>query len=72
MRYVLRCDTVVAWSLDRKVAQQRLHDQLNALCPGLSAPAGHGRSLPVGLLDRAGGAGVCGCVRRSTTDESGR
>jgi Transposase len=23
---------------DRKVAQQRLHDQLNALCPGLSAP----------------------------------
>ena len=28
---------------DRKVAQQRLHDQLNALCPGLSAPAGHGR-----------------------------
>lgn len=32
---------------DRKVAQQRLHDQLNALCPGLSAPAGHGRSLPV-------------------------
>jgi transposase len=38
---------------DRKVAQQRLHDQLNALCPGLSAPAGHGRSLaletPTGL-----------------------
>jgi transposase len=32
---------------DRKTAQQRLHDQLNALCPGLSAPAGHGRSLPV-------------------------
>jgi transposase len=32
---------------DRKVAQQRLHDQLNALCPGLSAPVGHGRSLPV-------------------------
>jgi transposase len=32
---------------DRKVAQQRLHDQLNALCPGLSAPAGHGRSLPI-------------------------
>jgi transposase len=32
---------------DRKVAQQRLHDQLNALCPGLSAPAGHGRALPV-------------------------
>jgi transposase len=32
---------------DRRVAQQRLHDQLNALCPGLSAPVGHGRSLPV-------------------------
>jgi transposase len=33
--------------IDRKVAQQRLHAQLNALCPGLSAPAGHGRALPV-------------------------
>jgi transposase len=32
---------------DRKKAQQRIHDQLNALVPGLSAPAGHGRSLPV-------------------------
>jgi transposase len=32
---------------DRKKAQQRLHDQLNALCPGLSAPVGHGRSLPI-------------------------
>jgi transposase len=32
---------------DRKKAQQRLHDQLNALCPGLSAPAGHGRALPI-------------------------
>jgi transposase len=32
---------------DRKVAQQRLHDQLNALCPGLSAPSGHGRSLAI-------------------------
>lgn len=32
---------------DRKKAQQRLHDQLNALCPGLSAPAGHGRCLPI-------------------------
>ena len=26
--------------------QQRLHDQLNALAPGLSAPAGHGRAWP--------------------------
>jgi len=25
--------------------RQRLHDQLNALAPGLSAPAGHGRAL---------------------------
>jgi transposase len=35
---------------DRKVAQQRLHDQLNTLVPGLSAPGGHGelgRSLPI-------------------------
>jgi transposase len=30
---------------DRKVLQQRLHDQHQALCPGLSAPAGHGRAL---------------------------
>jgi transposase len=29
----------------RKVLQQRLHDQLNTLCPGLSAPPGHGRAL---------------------------
>jgi transposase len=33
---------------DRKKAQQRLHDQLNVLVSGLSAPAGHGRALPVG------------------------
>jgi Transposase IS116/IS110/IS902 family len=49
---------------DRKVAQQRLHDQLNALCPGLSAPAGHGRSLPVasptGLAVLACAAAFCG------------
>lgn len=36
---------------DRKKAQQRLHDQLNTLCPGLSAPDGHsatlGRALPI-------------------------
>ena len=32
---------------EHKVAQQRLHDQLHALCPGLSAPDGHGRALPV-------------------------
>ena len=32
---------------DRKSARQRLHDQLNTLCPGLSGPAGHGRSVPL-------------------------
>jgi hypothetical protein len=34
-----------AWvsELERQVAQQRLHDQLNRLCPGLSATVGHGR-----------------------------
>jgi transposase len=36
---------------DRRKAQQRLHDQLNTLCPGLSAPDGHaatlGRALPI-------------------------
>ncbi len=31
----------------RRVLQQRLHDQLNALCPGLSAPAAHGRALQI-------------------------
>lgn len=44
---------------DRRVAQQRLHDQLNALCPGLSAPAGHGRSLP---LDSPTGLAVLACA----------
>src|SRR5215207_10908128 len=28
-----------------KPLRQRLHDQLNALAPGLSAPGGHGRAL---------------------------
>jgi transposase len=49
---------------DRKIAQQRLHDQLNALCPGLSAPAGHGRSLavetPTGLAVLACAAAFAG------------
>lgn len=44
---------------DRKVAQQRLHDQLNALCPGLSAPAAHGRSL---ALDTPTGLAVLACA----------
>jgi transposase len=44
---------------DRKVAQQRLHDQLNALCPGLSAPTGHGRALE---LDDTSGQAVLACA----------
>jgi hypothetical protein len=44
---------------DRKKAQQRLHDQLNALCPGLSAPAGHGRSL---LIQTPTGQAVLACA----------
>ncbi len=44
---------------ERKVAQQRLHDQLNALCPGLSAPAGHGRALE---LDDTSGQAVLACA----------
>jgi transposase len=44
---------------DRKILQQRLHDQLQALCPGLSAPAGHGRALD--LADPTGQA-VLGCA----------
>src|SRR3954447_8344118 len=43
----------------RKVLQQRLHDQLNALCPGLSAPSGHGRAL---LLDTPTGQAVLACA----------
>jgi transposase len=48
----------------RKVLQQRLHDQLNSLCPGLSAPAGHGRALalqsPVGQAVLACAAAFAG------------
>ncbi|GAB3443192.1 hypothetical protein GCM10027517_21350 [Phycicoccus ginsengisoli] len=44
---------------DRKRAQQRLHDQLNALCPGLSAPVGHGRSLPI---ETSTGQAVLACA----------
>jgi transposase len=43
----------------RKVLQQRLHDQLNALCPGLSAPVGHGRALK---LEDASGRAVLACA----------
>jgi transposase len=39
---------------ERKVAQQRLHDQLQTLCPGLSAPVGHGRALKLqGVVGQA-------------------
>jgi transposase len=48
----------------RRVLQQRLHDQLNALCPGLSAPAGHGRALklssPTGQAVLASAAAFAG------------
>lgn len=47
---------------ERKMAQQRLHDQLNALCPGLSAPVGHGelgRSL---AIESPTGQGVLACA----------
>jgi transposase len=43
----------------RRVAQQRLHDQLNALCCGLSAPAGHGRTL---ALESPTGQAVLACA----------
>jgi transposase len=42
-----------------KVLRQRLHDQLNRLCPGLSAPQGHGRALD--LLQPSGRA-VLACA----------
>ena len=43
----------------RRVLQQRLHDQLNALCPGLSAPAEHGRALK---LESPTGQAVLACA----------
>lgn len=43
----------------RRVLQQRLHDQLNALCPGLSAPSGHGRAL---ALETPTGQAVLACA----------
>jgi transposase len=42
-----------------KVLRQRLHDQLNRLCPGLSAPQGHGRALD---LLRPAGRAVLACA----------
>jgi len=43
----------------RTVARQHLHHQLNTLCPGLSAPAGHGRSLG---LETPTGRAVLACA----------
>jgi hypothetical protein len=43
----------------RRPLRQRMHDQLNALCPGLSAPAGRGRELP---LDSPTGIAVLACA----------
>lgn len=43
----------------RRVLRQRLHDQLNALCPGLSAPRGHGRALK---LESPTGQAVLACA----------
>jgi hypothetical protein len=64
---------------DRKVLQQRMHDQLNSLAPGLSAPVGHGRALP---LEQPSGQAVLACavafagraptVRSLQTREPGR
>ncbi|CAN5555571.1 hypothetical protein BH20ACT15_BH20ACT15_05220 [soil metagenome] len=44
---------------ERRVLQQQLHDQLNALCPGLSAPVGHGRALK---LEDVSGQAVLACA----------
>jgi hypothetical protein len=44
---------------DRKLIQQRLHDQLNVLAPGLSAPAGHGRRPAV---EQPTGQAVLACA----------
>ena len=42
-----------------KPLRQRLHDQLNALAPGLSAPKGHGRALD---LETSTGRAVLACA----------
>jgi len=43
----------------RRVLRQHLHHQLNSLCPGLSAPPGHGRAL---ALQTATGQAVLACA----------
>jgi hypothetical protein len=44
---------------ERRAAQQRLHDQVHGLCPGLSAPVGHGRQLE---LTGVAGQSVLDCL----------
>ncbi|MCW3004493.1 MAG: transposase [Conexibacter sp.] len=51
--------TAPNWVDARRVLQQRLHDQLNALCPALSAPRGHGRALK---LSSPTGQAVLACA----------
>jgi transposase len=43
----------------RKRLQQRLHDQLNGLCPGLSAPGSQGRAL---IIESPTGQAVLACA----------
>lgn len=43
----------------RRVIRQHLHHQLNGLCPGLSAPPGHGKALG---LDSPTGQAVLACA----------
>ena len=43
---------------DRRVAQQRMHDQLNALMSGFIGACWAWAVLAAGLTDRAGGAGL--------------
>jgi transposase len=46
--------------IDAKIKlQQRLHDQLNTLCPGLSAPPRHGRQVPI---DSPTGQAILACA----------
>jgi hypothetical protein len=66
-----------AWvsELERQVAQQRLHDQLNRLCPGLSAPVGHGQPRPQTQArgpDRPGRAGTLRYRSSFRADGAGR
>ncbi|WP_448619510.1 hypothetical protein [Geodermatophilus sp. URMC 65] len=53
---------------EHKVAQQRLHHQLQVLCPGLAAPDGHGRALPV---DSVIGQEVLDCAAPSPAGHPG-